>query len=156
MEISGGPGNVYNNSSIIGGAKIFRDLWQVPPDQISSSGGYDGVYLGAGGSVYNDTNGTISGTDNGVNVNASPSSVVNRGSIYGGNSGVYMGQGSTLSNLNGTITGGDNGVFVSGGAASVYNRGGSIVRPNWRRRFHEFRRHRDQQDQPPSRKLFGK
>ena len=128
VVISGGTGIVYNNSSIISG---------VPPivESVASSAspaivGYDGVYLGAGGSVYNDTNGFISGSDNGVNVNASPSSVVNRGVISGGYSGVYMGQGSTLSNLNGTIGGGDNGVFVSGGAANVYNYGGSIVGTN--------------------------
>jgi len=126
VVISGGTGNVYNNGSIIGGANTPSSVASFArPNFIG--GGYDGVYLGAGGSVYNDTNGTISGTDNGVNVNASPSSVVNRGSIYGVNSGVYMGQGSSLSNLNGTITGGDNGVFVSGGAANVYNRGGSII-----------------------------
>jgi len=129
VVISGGTGNVYNNSSIIGGANTPTST----PSSVASAAktatvGYDGVYLGDGGSVYNDTNGTISGTDNGVNVNANPSSVVNRGSIYGGNSGVYMGQGSSLSNLaGGTITGGDNGVYVSGGAANVYNRGGSIA-----------------------------
>ena len=129
VAISGGLGNVYNNSSIIGGERepVIGTVASAARPASPASVGYDGVYLGAGGSVYNDTNGFISGSDNGVNVNASPSSVVNRGSIYGGNSGVYMGQGSTLSNLNGTITGGDNGVFVSGGAANVYNRGGTIV-----------------------------
>jgi outer membrane autotransporter protein len=127
VEISGGPGVVYNNGSIIGGGSFLPSLDNaVRPTGVL--GGYDGVYLGAGGSVFNDTNGVISGTDNGVNVNASPSSVANYGSIYGVYSGVYMGQGSSLSNLTGgIITGGDNGVYVSGGAANVDNRGGSIV-----------------------------
>ena len=130
VVISGGTGTVYNNSSIISGVIPPPYVGSVASSASPASVGYDGVYLGAGGSVYNDTNGFISGSDNGVNVNASPSSVVNRGVISGGYSGVYMGQGSTLSNLNGTIGGGDNGVFVSGGAANVYNYGGSIVGTN--------------------------
>jgi outer membrane autotransporter protein len=128
--ISGGAGYVYNNAEIYGGIGVVGSP-SVAASPAAPIPVGDGVYLGAGGTVYNDTNGYIRGNDNGVNVNASPSTVINYGQIEGTHSGVYMGQGSTLSNVNGgTITGGDNGVYVSGGAGTVVNRGASITGQN--------------------------
>ena len=90
--IIGGAGTVINAGSITGSS-------------------FDGVYMGGGGSVDNQSSGSISG-GSGVEIFGGTGSVVNAGSIIGSSDGVYMGkQGGSVNNLtNGIITGGKYGV----------------------------------------------
>ena len=83
----------------------------------------DGVYLENGGSVTNETGGTIAGAEYGVRV-AYAGTVINDGSIAGtGESGVFLEDGGAITNAAGaTITGKFFGVDA-GGAATIDNAG---------------------------------
>ena len=98
----------------------------------------DGVYLSAGGSVYNSHHGTITGGQNGVEISspitpaltlATPSivggsyTVENYGSISGlSGNGVLLWNGGSVYN-DGDITGGLNGVLVQNSSGDVVNYG---------------------------------
>ena len=92
---------------------------------VSSSAG-DGIVLEDGGSVTNNSTGTIKGDQYGIVFNAGPGSVTNSGSIssaLGVDSVIVdFGDGGSLTNLaGGTITGGN--VFINGAVGTVTNSG---------------------------------
>jgi outer membrane autotransporter protein len=123
------PGLAINNSG--GGSNaVFGNtyFWNLT-NAATLNGNTNGVYMDAGGSVNNLTNGIITGGNNGVYITGGTNSVVsvvNAGSIRGTNSdGVYMGTNGSVNNLtNGIITGGANGVEITG-SGSVVNAGSS-------------------------------
>ena len=88
-------------------------------------------FLG-GGTVNNESGGSISGANFGVYIvggSAATNSVTNTGGITGAgtnSSGVHLGLGRPVTNQSGgTISGVANGVFIEGGTGSVIN-GGNI------------------------------
>ncbi len=87
-----------------------------------------GIYLEAGGVVTNNLGGTITGLD-GIYAGSATATVVNAGSISGGNSavggfGINLAAGGMITNeAGGVIYGFDDGVQVSGADATVINLG---------------------------------
>ncbi len=122
------------DNSISGSNAVFGNtyFWNLT-NAATLNGNTNGVYMDAGGSVNNLTNGTITGGQYGVYITGGTNSVVsvvNAGSIRGtNNDGVYMGTNGSVNNLtNGIITGGANGVYIAK-TGSVVN-AGSIIGTN--------------------------
>jgi hypothetical protein len=87
-----------------------------------------GIVLTAGGSVTNQSDGTISGFD-AVDAKNNPATVVNAGVIAGkytanNADGVYLQAGGSVTNQSGgTISGDNNGIRIAGGTGTVVNLG---------------------------------
>lgn len=96
----------------------------------SISGGTNGIVLGAAGSVTNAAGAAIAGGTHGILVNSAPGTVVNAGSIgaMGANgTGTYMRDGGIVTNnAPGSISGAVFGVFLENAAGIVVN-GGTIA-----------------------------
>jgi hypothetical protein len=96
---------------------------------VSTGRGFDGVYLGAGGSVGNTApTALIAGYTRGVYVKGATGSVGNYGTIAGTGAdarGVDLAAGGTVTNASagGLIVGNASGVEISGGAGTVANYG---------------------------------
>jgi|GEM_PF-1863846 uncharacterized protein with beta-barrel porin domain len=140
----GGPGSVVNNGFIYGGYEEGDSIGSVPSRTTRTladgdSEGLAGVYLGNGGSVYNNTNGHIYGaydygSSDGVYITGGFGYVTNAGIIYGiGDDGVELNNGGVVNNLTGGSIGGDiHGVDINGpatviNAGSINGYGGSGV-----------------------------
>jgi outer membrane autotransporter protein len=126
VYITGGAGYVTNYGAISGGVNIDASS----PVKVISTVGSDGVFLGQGGTVYND--GYIVGANHGVYITGGAGSVFNHYNceIYGDSAdGVYFGQGGNVYNI-GTISGYNNGVYITGGKGDVYNDSDGVIRGN--------------------------
>ena len=100
--------------------------WTITNAGLVSSSAGDGVVLEDGGSVTNNSTGTIRGDQYGVVFNNGPGTVTNSGSIssaLGVDSVIVdFGDGGSLTNLaGGTLTGGN--VFIEGAVGTVTNSG---------------------------------
>jgi hypothetical protein len=100
--------------------------WTITNSGVVSSSAGDGIVLEDGGSVTNNSTGTIKGDQYGIVFNAGPGSVTNSGSIssaLGADSvAVDLGDGGSITNLaGGTITGGN--VFINGAVGTITNSG---------------------------------
>ena len=100
--------------------------WAITNAGVVSSSAGDGIVLEDGGSVTNNSTGTIRGDQYGIVSNAGPGSVTNSGSIssaLGADSvAVDLGDGGSITNLaGGTITGGN--VFINGAVGTITNSG---------------------------------
>jgi predicted ribosome-associated RNA-binding protein Tma20 len=84
--------------------------------------GLGGVDLDAGGSVTNQSGGTITGHD-GILGAGTTVAVVNAGSITGRVNGVYLKAGGSVTNQSGGAITGDDGIVGDGGAVTVVNAG---------------------------------
>jgi outer membrane autotransporter protein len=111
------------NNSTSGSNAVFGNtyFWNLT-NAATLNGNTNGIYMNAGGSVNNLTNGVITGGRYGVYITGGTNSVVsvvNAGSIAGViNDGVYMGTNGSVNNLTGgIITGGWNGVEIAGGGS---------------------------------------
>jgi outer membrane autotransporter protein len=112
VNITGSAGSVYNYEGSIRGTNN------------------DGVYLGAGGSVYNDLHGSIEGGQYGVEIAGGTGAVTNYGGSIAGYShdGVRLRAGGTVDNEEyGTIAGSTSGVKITGDTGTVINNGGLIM-----------------------------
>jgi hypothetical protein len=109
-------------------------LWTVVNSGLIDSAGVFayGIYLASGGSVTNQSAGSISGADAGVAVQVAAGTVINTGTINatgnGAGAGVALNAGGSVTNTvaTATITGTFDGVYAQGGAASVSNLGSII------------------------------
>lgn len=117
-------GYVYNTGTMFGslnGVAAFN-----APATIMNTGslyaGQQGVLLDDGGTVTNQAGGYIRGGTNGIKTAGAAGSVYNRGNILGG-TGVYLGDGGTVTNNGGTILGQYNGISVHGAPGTVFNSG---------------------------------
>ena len=100
--------------------------WTITNAGVVSSSAGDGIVLEDGGSVTNNSTGTIKGDQYGIVFNAGPGTVTNSGSISSAlgvdSVAVDLGDGGSLTNLaGGTITGGN--VFINGAVGTVTNSG---------------------------------
>lgn len=117
IEVTGGAATVTNSGTI-----------DSSPTRIvngSPSNVYDGIYLGAGGSVTNTAQGTIFGGIGGIDIANAAGTVNNSGMIYTttlqGN-GVALENGGTVINAGSTGIYGDfSGIAVYGGAGVITN-----------------------------------
>jgi hypothetical protein len=128
-----GGGTVSNTGTITGGGLgVYIGGGSASSNSVTNSGqivgagtNATGVRLGSGGTLTNQSGGTISGPGVGVFINGASSSVVNAGDVYGtaasGTGAVLMGGGSVTNT--GTISGGGVGLFVVGGPGSATNSG---------------------------------
>jgi uncharacterized protein with beta-barrel porin domain len=118
--------NVTNQGVLHGlnGIRLLSHGTVTNSGSITGSGGV-GVYLGGGGSVTNQTGGTISGIVSGVRISGGAGQVTNAGTIKANGYGVYLGGGGSVTN-SGTITGGPNGIFVAG-TGTVTNQSKGVI-----------------------------
>jgi hypothetical protein len=122
------PVTIAPNASISGADAVYasqnwiiQNYGTVTGDTIDS-----GIHLnGGGGAVANAPSGSITGGAYGVNITGATGTVVNYGSIGGGNTGIYIGQGTdAVVNNAGTISGGALfGVYLAGTDATLENSG---------------------------------
>ncbi|HEX4504762.1 MAG TPA: Hint domain-containing protein [Alphaproteobacteria bacterium] len=115
---------VVNHGTILGGAQgiFFYNGGAIDNDGTIQGTGHGyyagyGIVLFAGGTITNETGGTIGGSGAGVEIFGSSGTLVNDGVIAGGsyNAGVVLGAAGSLTNqADGQISGGD-GVILSGG-----------------------------------------
>ena len=127
-SISMNNGNVTNTSTGTITGRLFGAFLEGGAGTISNSGSisgtnYDGVVLGLGGTVTNNTGGHITGGSTGVYVKyRAAGTVTNCGSIAGtatSSTGVDLAGGGMLTNnAGGSITGNTTGVFVGSSARS--------------------------------------
>ena len=92
---------------------------------VTEAGRGNGVVLDAGGSVTNETGGSIYGYYKGIYVKASAGTVVNDGTITAANGlGVYLNAGGSVTNeTGGSIIGYYAGIFIKGSSGTVINLG---------------------------------
>ena len=97
----------------------------MPPAPCRNSGsisGNTGVGLDDGGSITNTASGTISGTYYSVKAYNAGATILNAGSLGGGDGSVYLGAGGSVGN-SGVISGANHGVFITAEAGTVTNSG---------------------------------
>jgi outer membrane autotransporter protein len=108
---SGGPSTVDNAGTIT-----------------STSGFNDAIDLGLGGTVTNQSTGTISATGVGVAGATNPTTVNNFGKILDASTGVGLSAGGTVTNaLGAVISSPSGGVDISGGVGTVVNSGSILA-----------------------------
>ena len=110
---------------------------------ISASGtGSAGVDLADGGTLTNNSTGSITGNSFGVFITGAAGTVTNKGSIAGGKyDGVVLAKGGSVTNVAGaTVTGGSNGIYIEVGLIGKHHQ----QRQRHRDRI-EQRRHRSRQ-----------
>ena len=122
------PVTIAAGASISGTDAIYAaQNWTILNDGMVSGDTTDsGIHLdGGGGAVTNSASGSIGDGAYGVNITGATGTVVNYGSIGGGNTGVYVGQGTDALVRNaGTISGdGLFGVSLTGTDATLENSG---------------------------------
>lgn len=121
----------YNNGiNVTGGSAIVTNTGTIdssPTKVVTGSPNniYDGIYLGAGGSVTNTSPGIIFGGIGGIDIAGAPGTVTNTGLIetttLQGN-GVALEKGGTITNAGSTGIYGDfSGISVYGGAGVITN-----------------------------------
>jgi hypothetical protein len=122
------PVTVASGASISGSDAIYAaQNWTIQNEgAVSGDTINSGIHLdGGGGAVTNTASGSISGGAYGINITGAAGMVANYGSIGGGNTGVYIGQGTDAFIENtGTISGdGLFGVYLAGTDATLENSG---------------------------------
>ena len=110
VYISGASGSVINAGNI----------------NATGTGGA-AVDLGAGGSLTNDSTGTLTGNGFGAFVTGAAGSVTNSGSITGADGVALAHGGSVANNAGGRITGINNGIYSGAGFAGAVTNSGSIA-----------------------------
>lgn len=116
INVTGGPASVTNSGTIDSSpTKIVNGS----PNNV-----YDGIYLGAGGSVTNTAQGTIYGGIGGIDIAGAAGSVNNAGMIY---TTTLQGNGVALENGGTVINSGSTGIYGDFSGISVYNAAGVIT-----------------------------
>jgi hypothetical protein len=134
VYIKGGAGSVINAGDINGTAASGNGAVLEGGGALTNTGritgGGLGVFIAGGGTVDNQSGGTINGGNFGVTIDgggAATNTLTNTGGIYatGTNStGLNFGLGGTVTNLTaGKITGVAHGIYIKGGTGSVINAG---------------------------------
>lgn len=122
---TGGSITGINSGVYVGGGKAATNLVTNAGTITGTATEGVGVILRSGGTVTNESSGSIRGVAFGVFLAGGTSSLINVGGIYGSaasGSGAALGSGGTVSNT-GKISGGAVGLYVGGGAGAVTNAG---------------------------------